>query len=509
MALRPRRTCFVIDPKGIVVYAGAIDDNNSADPSVIPTSTNYVAAALDAAMAGNKVEISATKSYGCSVEYANEHTARMSWPARLRAMAACSRPQRRHSLQSARNHGTIPCMKMRTHDDVVFLSAKRTPFGAFMGGLKSQTATDLGVAAAKAAIAAAGIHTSDIDDIVFGNVMQTSKDAIYLARHIGLRCEVPVATPALTVNRLCGSGFQAIVNGAEQITLGHAQCVLVGGAESMTQAPHVVRGARTGLGLGQGEFEDSLWSALTDTYVNMPMAITAENLAIQYGLNQSEVDAYAVRSQANYARAKAEGFFKDELIAMDFTEGRKNVTISEDEHPRPQTTVEGLQKLPKVFKKDGVIHAGAASGICDGAAALVMCSRSFAEKKGLKPIGALVNYGYAGCDPKVMGIGPVPATKMALERAGLSLPDMDLVEVNEAFAPQVMAVQRELQIPDSVFNIDGGAIAVGHPLAASGARIVTHLLHALNRRAMRYGLGSACIGGGQGITVIVKGGRDA
>lgn len=395
-------------------------------------------------------------------------------------------------------------MKTNALDDVVFLSAKRTPFGAFLGSLKSQSATDLGVEASKAAITAAKISSADIEDIVFGNVMQTSKDAIYLARHIGLRCEIPVPVPALTVNRLCGSGFQAIVTGAEQIALGYAQCVLVGGSESMTQAPHVIRGARTGLALGQGNLEDSLWTGLTDTYVNMPMAITAENLATQYGFTQSEVDDYCVKSQAKYAAAKAEGLFKDELIEVSVTEGKKTFLVTQDEHPRPQTTLEALQKLPKVFKKDGVIHAGAASGICDGAAALVMCSRAFAQKKGLKPLGKIVSYGFAGCDPKIMGIGPVHATNVALARAGMTLDQMDLIEVNEAFAPQVMAVQKELGIPAAKFNLDGGAIAMGHPLAASGARIVGHLLHALKVRQLRYGLGSACIGGGQGITVIVE-----
>lgn len=390
------------------------------------------------------------------------------------------------------------------HDDVVFLSAKRTVFGSFLGGLKSLSATDLGVLAAKAAITEADVSTSDINDVVFGNVMQTSKDAIYLARHIGLRCELPIAVPALTLNRLCGSGFQAIVTGAEQIKLGYSECVLVGGSESMSQAPHIIRGARTGLPLGQGQLEDSLWTGLTDTYVNMPMAITAENLAEQYKISQEEVDAYSVRSQNNYARAKTEGFFAKELISVQAGEGKKAFSVENDEHPRPQTTIEGLQKLPKVFKKDGVIHAGAASGICDGAAALVICSGAFASKRGLKPLGKIVSYGYAGCDPKIMGIGPAPATRIALARAKMTLDQMDLIEVNEAFAPQVLAVQKELGIPDAKFNLDGGAIAVGHPLAASGARITGHLLHALAQRKMRFGLGSACIGGGQGITIIVE-----
>lgn len=380
-------------------------------------------------------------------------------------------------------------------EDIVFLSAQRTPFGTFLGGLKSQSATDLGVAAAKSALAKSKVPLSQIDQVIFGNVMQTSVDAIYLARHIGLRCELPLEVPALTLNRLCGSGFQAIVSGAEQLALGLASCVLVGGTESMSQAPHVIRGARTGLRLGPNNLEDSLWSALNDSYINMPMGITAENLATEYKLSQEEVDTYCVRSQANYQRAKAEGLFDDELVPM---------AIAHDEHPRADTTREGLAKLSKVFKKDGVIHAGAASGICDGASALVMSSLSFAKKHGLQPLGRLVHFGVSGCDPKVMGIGPVKASQMALLRAGLSLDQIDLVEVNEAFAPQVLAVQRALQVPDSKFNLDGGAIAVGHPLGASGARITTHLLHALKKRHLRLGMGSACIGGGQGITLIVE-----
>jgi acetyl-CoA acyltransferase 2 len=295
-----------------------------------------------------------------------------------------------------------------------------------------------------------------------------------------------------------------VITGAQQLLLGESSCVLVGGTASMSKAPHVIRGARWGLPLGKGDLEDSLWSSLTDSYTSMPMGITAENLAEKYTISQDEVDDYALRSQKRHAEAVEKGYFKDELVPVELR-SRKGTTLFEaDEHPRPTSTKEGFAKLPKAFKKDGVIHPGAASGICDGAAAMVMCTRAFADAHGLKPLGRLVNWGIAGCDPTIMGIGPVPATKIALERAEATLDDMDLVDVNEAFAPQVLAVQKELEIPDEKFNFDGGALALGHPLGASGARITAHLLYALKNRGKKVGLGSACIGGGQGISIIVE-----
>jgi len=396
-------------------------------------------------------------------------------------------------------------MKNFGSEEIVFLAAKRTAFGTMGGALKKHTATDLGVEASRAAIQQAGIKPDQIDSVVFGNVMQTSADAIYLARHIGLRCEIPQKVPALTVNRLCGSGFQSIINGAHELLLGEANCVLVGGTESMSQAPHIVRGARFGLPFGKpNELEDSLWSALTDSYTGMPMAMTAEKLAEQYDISQEEVDTFSVRSQQLHAEAQEKGHYNDEIVGVELKSRKGTTVFDKDEHGRPQTTLEGLAKLPKVFKKDGTIHAGAASGICDGAAALIMCTKKFADDNGLKPIGKLVNWGVSGCDPTVMGIGPVPATKIALERAEATLDDMELIEVNEAFAPQALAVAKELDIPDEKFNVDGGAIAVGHPLGASGARITAHLLYALKQRGKKVGLGSACIGGGQGIALIVE-----
>jgi acetyl-CoA acetyltransferase family protein len=396
-------------------------------------------------------------------------------------------------------------MKSAGQKDIVILAAKRTPFGTFGGSLKDLSATELAVHASRAALAQAGVPADDFGHVVFGNVAQTSTDAIYLARHVGLRAGLPERVPALVVNRLCGSGFEALVQAAVLVETGQAEVVLAGGTESMSQAPLVLRGTRWGFPLGKPPpVEDTLWSALTDSHVGMPMALTAEKLAEQYRIGQDEVDAYSIESQRRWAAADEAGRFNDELSPLD-VKGRKGPFLfARDEHPRPDTTAEGLRKLPKVFKKDGVIHAGAASGICDGAGAFVVASRAYAERRGKSPLARIVNWGHAGVDPTIMGIGPVPAVRNALQRAGAALSDIDLFEVNEAFAPQVLAVLKELGLPRDRTNVDGGAIALGHPLAASGARIAMHLVYELRRRGARYGLGSACIGGGQGIAVILE-----
>ena len=388
---------------------------------------------------------------------------------------------------------------------IVFLSAKRTPFGTFNGALKKLTATDMGVIASKASIEESGVSPNEIDHVYFGNVLQTAKDAIYLARHVGLRSGLPQEVPAVTLNRLCGSGFEAITAGAREIMAGDAEIVLVGGSESMSQAPHVIRGGRDGFAFGRApELEDTLWSCLTDTFTGMPMAITAENLSEKYEISREACDAYAMESQQRWAAADEAGYFKNELAPVTITSRRGEKLIDRDEHPRPDSSAEGMAKLRPVFKKDGVVTAANASGICDGAAALVIANETVAEAKGLKPIARLVSWGVSGCDPEIMGIGPVPAAKKALKKAGLAISDMDLIEVNEAFAPQYLAVEKALELPREKTNVNGGAIALGHPLAASGARITAHLIHELKRRGGRYGLGSACIGGGQGIAVIVE-----
>jgi acetyl-CoA acyltransferase 2 len=389
--------------------------------------------------------------------------------------------------------------------EIWIVGAKRTPFGAFGGAVKDLTATDLAVEASKAALAQAGVDPSLVEQVVFGNVQQTSADSIYLARHVGLRVGAPIASPALTLNRLCGSGFQAIINGAEQILLGDSEVVLTGGTESMSQAPHVIRGARWGLPFGKPQqLGDTVWDALTDSYTGAPMAITAENLAEQYKISREECDAYALRSQKAWAAANEAGRFKEELTAVEVKSKKGPVQFTVDEHPRPQSTIEALAKLTPVFKKDGVVTAGNASGISDGAAALVLASKEAAQKHGWKPLAKLVQWAYVGCDPRIMGIGPAPAIRRAMERSGNQLSDFDLIEVNEAFAPQYLAVEKELGLDRERTNVDGGAIALGHPLGASGARITAHLTYELRRRGKKLGIGSACIGGGQGIAIIVE-----
>ncbi len=391
--------------------------------------------------------------------------------------------------------------------DVVILSGKRTPFGTFGGSLKGFTATDLGVLSSEAAIEAAGITADQIDHTFFGNALQTSADAIYLARHVALRAGVPQEKPAVTVNRLCGSGFEAIVQGAKEVLLGGADVTLCGGTESMSQAPHVLRGARWGdlrLGPAGGAFEDLLWESLTDTNCDLTMAQTAEELAERYEVTREEADQVAFNSQQRAKAAWDGGRFDAEVVPVTIRSRKGETEFARDEHMRPDATLAGLSALRPYFKKDGLVTAGNASGIGDGSASTVVASAQWAERNGLEPLGRIVSWGFVGVEPRVMGIGPAPAARMALEQAGLTLEDMDLVEVNEAFAPQYKSVEKELGLDPEKTNVNGGAIAITHPLAASGARITIHLLHELRRRGGRYGLGSACIGGGQGGAVIVE-----
>ena len=394
----------------------------------------------------------------------------------------------------------------RLTTDVVFLSAVRTPFGTYGGTLKDVPVSDLTTVAAKAAIQRAGIDAVDVDSTILGNVLYTTSDSAYFARHVSLKSGCRDESSALTLNRLCGSGFQSVVSGAQEIMLGDSSVCLVGGADSMSQAPHVAR-VRWGVPLGKTpQLEDVLWSALTDSYAGLSMAETAENLAEKYELDRSCVDEFALRSQQLARDAWASGAFADEIVTVPVKNPKtgKAVMFEKDEHMRPDSTLEGLSKLKPAFRENGVVTAGNASGIGDGAGALVISSSAFARDRGLKALGRLVSWGIAGVDPKIMGIGPVPASQKALAKAGLTLGDMDIIEVNEAFAPQACAVERELRIPREKLNRQGGAIALSHPLAASGARITAHLLHTLRAEGKRYGLGSACIGGGQGIALIVE-----
>ncbi len=393
-----------------------------------------------------------------------------------------------------------------SHKDVVFLSGVRTGFGTFGGTLKDLSAIELGAVAARHALERSGVPAADFGHTVFGNALQTSADAIYCARHVGLKAGLPIEVPAVTVNRLCGSGFEAITQGAQLILLGEADAVLAGGTESMSQAPHVVRGARWGLRLGPAPLEDLLWEALKDPQCGFSMAETAENLAEQYKLTRQAVDEVALASQQRAKQAWDACVFQDEVVPVPVKQKGQTVEFRKDEHMRPETTLEVLLSLKPYFKKDGLVTAGNASGIVDGAAATVIAGEDFAKARGLKPLGRLVAWAVAGVEPKYMGIGPAPAARKALAKAGMKLEQMDLVEVNEAFAPQYLAVERELGLDRARTNVDGGAIAIGHPLAATGTRITIHLLHALRRRKQggRFALGSACIGGGQGAAVIVE-----
>jgi acetyl-CoA acetyltransferase family protein len=386
--------------------------------------------------------------------------------------------------------------------EIVILNGARTPMAEFNGHFSDISAIDLAVLAAREAMQRSNTPPEEIDHVIVGNAQQTSGDAIYGARHVGLKAGVPKQVPALTVNRLCGSGIQSIISGAEQILLGESKTVLAGGMENMSQAPHVIRGARKGLKLGQGAMEDSLMVALLDSYCGLYMAQTSDNLARKYNISREEQDQFALQSQQRAAAAWTACRISEEVVPVEV--GKKGEKISKDDHLRPDTTLEGLAKLRPAFAKDGFVTAGNASGIVDGAAAVVVTSADRARETGRKPLGRIVSWGITGCDPEIMGIGPVPATRIALKKAGLALNDMDLIEINEAFAGQILAVAKELGIDQEKLNVNGGAIALGHPLGASGTRLVLTVRYELRRRNQRYGLASACIGGGQGIALIVE-----
>jgi acetyl-CoA acetyltransferase family protein len=391
--------------------------------------------------------------------------------------------------------------------DIAIVSGARTPMGRYCGKLKDFTAQELGAIAAKGAIERAGIDPKEFDHVVFGNAQQTTGDALYGARHVGLRAGLPIETPALTVNRLCGSGMQAIVSAAQMIQTDEAKVVLAGGMEAMSQAPFVIRG-RDGFTLAPGgKLEDSLMVALLDSYCNLYMANTAELYGEEQGITREMQDELALRSQQLAEAAYQEGRLPEELVQVSLKNSRGETTgemFTEDDHRRPQTTMDGLAKLRPAFGKNGTVTAGNASGIVDGGAAVVVMSVEQAQKRDLNPLGRIVNWGIAGVDPKLMGRGPVPATKLALQRAGLTLPYIDLIEVNEAFAAQYLAVEKELGLDRTKVNVNGGAIALGHPLGATGARLVITLLYELRRRKKKYGLATACIGGGQGIAMVVE-----
>ena len=391
--------------------------------------------------------------------------------------------------------------------DIAIVSGARTPFGRYCGKIKDYSAQELGAIASKAAMERSGLDPKDVDHVVFGNAQQTSGDAIYGARHVGLRAGVPMETPALTVNRLCGSGIQSIVSAAQMIQTDEAKIVLAGGMEAMSQAPFTLRG-RDGFTLAPGgKLEDSLMVALLDSYCGLYMANTAELYGEQQGITRQAQDEFALRSQQLADAAYKAGRLQEELTPVPLRNSKGEPTgemLTEDDHRRPQTTMEGLAKLRPAFGKSGTVTAGNASGIVDGAAAVMVMSLETAQKRNLNPLGRIVNWGIAGVEPKLMGRGPVPATKIALQRAGLTLDYIDLIEVNEAFAAQYLSVEKELGLDREKVNVNGGAIALGHPLGATGTRLVITLLYELRRRKKKYGLATACIGGGQGIAMVVE-----
>src|SRR5437762_1762531 len=381
--------------------------------------------------------------------------------------------------------------------DIAIVSGARTPFGRYCGKLKDFTAQELGAIAGKCAIERSGVQLDEFDHVVFGNAQQTSGDALYGARHAGLRAGLPIETPALTVNRLCGSGMQAIVNAAQMVQLGEASAVLAGGMEAMSQAPFVIRG-RDGFTLAPGgKLEDSLMVALLDSYCGSYMANTAELYGSQHGITREMQDEFALRSQKCTDDAYNAGRIQEELVPVPLKNSKGESTgesLTEDDHRRPQTTMEGLAKLKPAFGKNGTVTAGNASGIVDGAAAVVLMSLDEAGKRGISPMGRIVSWGIAGVDPKIMGSGTVPASKIALQKAGMTLEHIDLIEVNEAFAAQYLAVEKELGLDREKVNVNGGAIALGHPLGATGTRLVITILYELRRRKKKYGLATARIG---------------
>jgi acetyl-CoA acyltransferase 2 len=390
-------------------------------------------------------------------------------------------------------------------DDVVIIEGARTAFGGLNGGLKGVTATELGAVAAREALSRSRVDPETVDHVVFGNVVQSCRDAPYVARHIGLTVGVPIEVPGLTVNRLCASGLESLVIGAQQLLLGDSTVVLAGGTENMTQCPHLIRGSRDGFRLGSVEVEDYILVALTDQWNGLAMGITAENLSERYHISREEQDEFAWRSHTLAAEARESGRFAEEVVGVETQNRKGTITIVDrDEHIRAGATVESLGQLAPVFKKDGTVTAGNSCGINDGAAALVLTTGQRAKSMSLRPLGRLLSWANVGVDPDVMGIGPVPATREALKRAGMRLEDIQLVELNEAFAAQYLACERELGLDRDRVNVNGGAIALGHPVGASGARVTLTLLYELRRRGLRYGLSTLCVGGGMGIAAVFE-----
>lgn len=389
--------------------------------------------------------------------------------------------------------------------EVVIASAARTPIGTFGGSFKTVSAVDLGVTAAKEALKRANIKPEMVEEVIFGNVLQAGLGQ-NVARQVSIHTGIPIEVPSFTVNKVCGSGLKSVALAAQTILAGEADIVLAGGTENMSQAPYLLKGARWGQRMGDGTVEDYMVKdGLWDIFNDVHMGITAENIAEQWNLTREEQDQFAVTSQNRAEESIKTGRFKDEIVPVEVPQRRKDpIIVDTDEYPRMGATLEGMAKLRPAFKKDGTVTAGSSSGINDGAAALVIMSKEKADELGIKPLATIVTYASAGVDPSIMGTGPIPATRKALEKANMTVEDLDLVEANEAFAAQSLAVVKDLGLDTEKTNVNGGAIALGHPIGASGARILVTLLYEMGKRDAKKGLATLCIGGGQGIAVIVK-----
>ncbi|ETT82327.1 MULTISPECIES: acetyl-CoA C-acetyltransferase [Viridibacillus] len=389
--------------------------------------------------------------------------------------------------------------------EAYILNGSRTAFGTFGGSFKNTSDIDLAVATVKETIKRSGVEVESIDEIIFGNIIHTTSNSAYLARHIGLKSGMTEYSTALTVNRLCGSGLQAIVSAAKNIILGETDAAIAGGTENMSLAPHVLRGTRFGSPNKAPEIDDMLWETLYDQYAGCGMGMTAENLADKYGITREEQDAFSMNSHKKASIARESGRFAEEIVPV-VLKGKKGkeIIINQDEHIRTDISAERLGKLNPAFKETGTVTAGNASGINDGAASVLVVSSDYLEKNKLQPLAKIVSWGIAGVDPKYMGIGPVPAIRKALQKAKLEINQIDLFELNEAFAAQSLAVVKELEIDEEKVNVNGGAVALGHPVGASGARISYSLAVEMNKRNVRYGVASLCIGGGQGIAIILE-----
>lgn len=389
--------------------------------------------------------------------------------------------------------------------EVYLIEGARTAFTSFGGSFAQVKAVDLGAATAVEALKRSKVDASQVDHVIYGNVIHSDTNSAFLSRHIGLNAGVPVEVPAYTVSRLCGSGSQSIVSAAQLILLNEADIVLAGGAENMSMAPYANFNTRFGGSkTGSLQFEDMVMCTLTDEYVGSGMGMTAEKLADQYQISRKQQDEFALLSQQRASKAREAGLFEKEIVPVEVPTRKGTISIFEDEHIKENMTLEKLASLKPSFKRDGSVTPGNASGINDGAASVIIASEKAVREQNLKPIAKIVSWGVAGVDPTIMGIGPVPAIKQALNRAGLSIEDMDLIEVNEAFAAQYLSVEKELGLDREKTNVNGGAIALGHPVGASGTRIILSLAYELQRRGLKYGVASLCIGGGQGIAVIIE-----